>query len=105
MFFPYFRHVLGGNNATKSMSCFQKFFSKQNGWKIQVKRTCRLQAEIANLVSRHMYRCTFFLRTTVFSLKKRLKVKHMNMLLVALFLIKKSPVILAVSRFQKPCFY
>jgi hypothetical protein len=45
---------------------FVRDFSKQNGWKIQVKPTCRLQPEIANLVSRRMYRCTFFLRTTVF---------------------------------------
>jgi hypothetical protein len=41
-------------------------FSRQNGRKIQVKPKCRLQPEIANLVSRRTNRCTFFLRTTVF---------------------------------------
>jgi hypothetical protein len=41
-------------------------FSRQDGRKIQVKPKCRLQPEIANLMSRRMYRCTFFLRTTVF---------------------------------------
>jgi hypothetical protein len=46
-------------------------FSRQNGRKIQVKPKCRLQPEIANLVSRRTYRCAFFLCTTVF--------KHLGM--------------------------
>jgi hypothetical protein len=45
---------------------FVRDFSRQNGRKIQVKPKCRLQPEIANLVSRRTYRCIFFLRTTVF---------------------------------------
>jgi hypothetical protein len=36
-------------------------FSRQNGRKIQVKPKCRLQREIANLISRHTYRCTVYI--------------------------------------------
>jgi hypothetical protein len=40
-------------------------FSRQNGWKIQVKPKYRLQPEIANLVSRRTYCCKFYLHFSV----------------------------------------